>query len=179
MFVAAAAVAAGTAFGQILRRRNAAQLNRLADLLLDEVLEIVHFLLRVEEAGGDGIFEQRVAVGLKRGDFRRFKRLAGVLFFLERLAFAHQAFILAARGGVGEEGVNAPLDAAGFEVFEDGFAEFARFGFKFGGHKICFWPRNKPHPAGKSKRQARRFSADPGPWKIPRASFSGNGIDVA
>jgi hypothetical protein len=135
VIMAAAAVAAGTA-GQVFRRRHAAEFNRLADVLLDEVLKLVHFLLRVEEARRDGILEQRVAVLLKRGDFRRLERLATMLFFLERLALVHQAFILAARGGVGEEGVNALLDAAGFDVFGDGFAKLARFGFNFVGHKM-------------------------------------------
>jgi hypothetical protein len=131
--MAAAAVAAGAAV-QVFRRGDATEFNRLVDVLLDEVLKLVHLLLRVEKAGGHGIFEQRVAFRFKAGDFRRFKRLAVVLFFLERLALAHQAFILAARAGVGEEGVNALLDAAGFNMRDDGFAQFAGLGFNLVGH---------------------------------------------
>lgn len=152
MAVAAAAMATGT-FGQILRRRHTTEFNRLADVLLNQVLEFMHFLLRIEKTSRHRILEQRVAFHFKAGYFCWFQRLATVLFFLERLALVHQTFVLAARGGIGEEGVNAPLDPAGFEVFKDGFAEFSRFSFKFGGHKI-FWPENKPQPGEKSKRQS-------------------------
>jgi hypothetical protein len=125
------AAAATAAAIQIFRRRDATEFDGLADVFLDEVLELVHFFLRVEEAAGDGIFEKRVAVFFKRGDFRRFQRLTTVLFFLKRLAFAHQAFVSAARRGVGQERIQALLDAAGLDVFDDSFAEFARFGFDF------------------------------------------------
>lgn len=149
MIVATAAVAAGTFF-QIGGHGNAAEFDGLADVLLDEVLERVHFLLGIEEAGGDGILEQGVAVFFKRGDFRRSQRLAAVLLFLKGLALVHEALIGAARGGVGQEGVNAPLDAAGFEVFEDGFAEFAGFGFNFGGHKNIFGRKINHNPPKKA-----------------------------
>ena len=131
---AAAAVAVAGTAAQIFRRGHAAKLDGFADVFLDKVLEFMHFLLRVEKSAGDGIFQQCVAFFFKRGDFRRFQGLTAMLFFLEHLAFAHQAFILAARGGVGEEGVNALLDAAGLDVIDDGFAKFARFGFNFDGH---------------------------------------------
>ena len=133
--VTVTAAAATTAAVQIFRRRDAAEFNRLADVLLDEVLQFVHLFLRVEETAGDGILEQRVAVFFKRGDFRRFQRLTGVLFFLERLALAHQALVSAARRGVGQKSIEPLLDATGLDVIDDGFAKLARFGFNLVRHK--------------------------------------------
>ena len=146
----AAAVTVTGAF-EVFRAGDAAQFDGLVDVLLDAVLKFVHFFLRVEETGGDGIFQQRVPVGFKRGDFRRFQRLAAVLFFLERLALAHQRLVLAARRGVGLKSVNARADAAGLDLFEDGFAKLVRFRFNFCRHKFC--GGNKPHPAAKSNGQ--------------------------
>jgi hypothetical protein len=143
--VAAAAGAARTAAVQIFRRGDTAQFNRLANLFLNEVLKFVHLLLRVKKAGSNRVFQQRIAFLLEGGDFSRFQRLAAVLFFLERLALAHQAFIRAARAGVGEESVNAFLDAAGFNMLKDGFAQFAGFGFNLVGHKIIFLRRPINH----------------------------------
>jgi len=130
--VAAAAIAAAaTVAGEFRSRGDAPELDRLGHGFFHGPLQIVHLFLRVEEVRGDGVFQQRVTVGFKRGDIRRVERFAGVLFFLKRPAFAHQAFMQLPRGGVGPEGVDAPADAAGFAVFEEGFAEFARFGFNF------------------------------------------------
>ena len=148
------AAAATTAAGQILRRRDAAQLDGLADLLLDEMLQLVHLFLRVEEAGGHRVFQERVTFRLEGGDFRRIQRLAAVLFFLERLPLAHQALVGAARGGVRQKSVQALLDAAGLDVFDDGFAQFARFGFNFVGYKLNNWPKinHNHHQKANDKR---------------------------
>lgn len=127
--IMAVAAATATAAVQIFRRRDATQFDGLANLLLDEVLQFVHFFLRIKEAAGHGILQQRITFLLKRGDLRRFQRLTAVLFFLERLTFAHQAFVSATRRGVRQKRVQARLDAAGLDVLDDGFAELARFGF--------------------------------------------------
>ena len=95
-----------------------------------------------------GFFEQRVAVFFKRGDFRRLERLAAVLFFLERLAFAHQAFIRAARGGVGQKGVNALPDAAVWICSR--MASQSSFVLVSTLVDINIWPQNKPHPPAKA-----------------------------
>src|ERR1017187_10156773 len=167
--VAAAAVAAGT-FGQIFRDRDAAEFDGLGDDFLEGMLQVVHFLLRIEEAGRDGVFQQRVAVFFKRRDFRWVKLLAVVLFFLECLALAHQRFILATRRGIGEESINALADAAGLKLFEDGFAKLVRFRFNFCRHIIC--GENKPHPAAKSKCQCHdNFPPSGQPAGSGRANF--------
>jgi hypothetical protein len=135
LVMATATFAAGT-FGQIISRRNASELDRFADHLFHHILDLVHFFLRVEKTGGNGIFQQGFPAGFERRDFRRVKRLAVMLFFLQGLAFAHQRLILAAGGGVGHESINALADAAGLELFQDGFAQFVRFGFDFCRHKF-------------------------------------------
>jgi hypothetical protein len=128
--VAAAAVTTGTAV-QILGGGNPAEFNRFADVLLHKVLQLVHFLLRIQKGGGNGVFQQGVALLLEAGDFRRFQRLAVVLFFLERLAFAHDAFILAARRGIRQKRINALANSASFNVFDNGFAKLTGFVFDF------------------------------------------------
>jgi hypothetical protein len=82
MTAAAAAPATPAAAGEFIRRRDAAEFDGFGHGLFHRALQFVHFFLRVEEAGGDGIFEECVAFTFKRGDFRRFQRLTAVLFFL-------------------------------------------------------------------------------------------------
>ena len=132
--VATAAAVAAATFGQFFRVGNAPQFDCFGDVLLDEVLEIVHFFLRVEVGDGDRVFKKGIAILFKSGDFRRFQRLAALLFFLKGLALGHQGFILAARASVSQKGVNPFADAAGFEVFSDDFAKLLGFLFNFGGH---------------------------------------------
>ena len=105
----ATAVTAGVVF-QIRRRGNAAQFERFGDVFLDGILDFVKLLARVEKAAGDGIAQQRIAVFFKIGNFGALRFAALRLFFLKRLALVHQGFILAARAGVGQKGVNPPAD---------------------------------------------------------------------
>lgn len=132
--VAAAAFAARAAF-KIRLAGDAPQLERFGNMLLDRMLNLMQLLLRVQKSPRNGIVQQGVAVFFKVGNFNAVERLRTGLFFLERLAFAHQRFILAARGGVGQKSVNALADATGLEVFQNGFAQFAGLVFNFVRHK--------------------------------------------
>ena len=67
----------------------------------------MEFLLGVEEVARDGIVQQRVAVLFERGDFLAAQGQGALLFFLERLAFGHQAFILSARFFIRGKAFNA------------------------------------------------------------------------
>ena len=96
----------------------------------------MEFLLRVEKAGRHRIFQQRLAAFFKFRNLRRFERLAVLLFFLQRLAFAHQDFILAARAVIRQKSINATADGDHFRLGNDGLAKFPRFFFDFCGHKI-------------------------------------------
>jgi hypothetical protein len=175
--VAAAAAVTVTGAFEVFRVGDAAQFDGLVDVLLDAVLKFVHFFLRVEEAGGDGIYQQRVAVGFKRGDFRRFQRLAAVLFFLERLALAHQRLVLAARRGVGLKSVNARADAAGLDLFEDGFAKLVRFRFNFCRHKFC--GGNKAYRLQKSNCQGGTATWSAAVSQTSRSNLNAAAADAA
>jgi hypothetical protein len=120
-----AAVAAGTLF-QVGGDGQAAEFDRLGDSFLDGILHCMQFFLRVEEAGGHGIFQQRLAFGFKVGYLRRFERPALLLFFLQRLAFAHQRLILAARAVVGQKSVDALADGGHFRLGDSDFLTSAR-----------------------------------------------------
>jgi hypothetical protein len=132
--MAAAAAAAG-AFFQIGGHRQPAQFNRLGNMFLDGTLDRVQFFLRVEETARHGIAQQRLAVFFKVGNFRRFQHLAVMLFFLERLAFVHQRFILAARAVVGHERLDALADGDHFRLGDDGLAKFLCLFLDGGCHK--------------------------------------------
>ncbi len=107
----------------------------------------MHFFLRVEEGGGDGIFQERFAVFFEGGNFGGFEGLALVLFFLEHLALAHQGLVLAACAGVGEKGINPVAQARRLDLFDDGLAEFLGFLFNFGRHKKMVRTINHIPPA--------------------------------
>ena len=133
----AATVAAG-AFFQIGFARNAAKLERFGNVFLDGMLKLVQFLLRVQKRRRRRNFQQRVAVLFKVGDFNAIQRLAVVLLFVQRVALAHDGFVLAARGGVGHKGVNALADGRHFRLVHDDLAQFACFFFNFSRHKFPF-----------------------------------------
>ena len=54
MIMTATAMSAGT-FGQILRQRNAAQFNRLGDVLLHRMLQVMHYFLGIQKPRGHRI----------------------------------------------------------------------------------------------------------------------------
>jgi len=112
MAAAVAVAAAGVA--EVFGGGNAAGFERLGDIFLNRVLQVVQFLLRIEETARNGIGQQRVALFLEIGDFRAVQRQGVLLFFLQRLAFGDQAFVLAARGSIGQKRIN-PL-AGGAQV---------------------------------------------------------------
>jgi predicted short-subunit dehydrogenase-like oxidoreductase (DUF2520 family) len=118
----AATVAAGT-FLQILIAGNAAQLERLADGLLHSLLQLVHFLLGVDEPFAHGVAEKGVALGVERGDFAAIQGKALMLAFVERAALLAQALILLLRGGIGHESVHAPADALKLGLLHEGLTE--------------------------------------------------------
>ncbi len=102
------------------------------------MLKLVQFLLRVQKAAGGGIFQQLIAVLFEIGDFHAVERLSVVLLFVERAAFAHHGFVLAARPGIGQKRVNAPADGRHFRLVHDGLAQFACFFLDFGWHNFYF-----------------------------------------
>jgi hypothetical protein len=140
--VMAAAAAATVAAGKIFLGRDPAQLDGLGDRLLDDVLQIVHFFLGIQEGDGDRVFEQVIPVLFKSGNFGAIQSLATMLLFLQFLAGVHDRFVLAARAGVGEESLDAFTDSRRLQLGENGFAEFFSLRFNLCGHKYA---HNKAH----------------------------------
>ena len=116
-------------FFEIGVRGHAAGLERLRNVFLDRMLDFVQFVLCFEEAAGDGVLKQRVALFFEIGDFLAVERLAAVLLFVERAAFGIDGVKLSARGVVGQEGVNPVADGHPLRLRDDGFAKFAGFIF--------------------------------------------------
>lgn len=124
--VAAATVPAGT-FLQILLGGNAAQFKGLADELLHPLLQLVHFLLGVNEPFAHRIIQEGVALGIERGDFIAIQGEALMLAFVEGAALLAQALVLLLRGGVGHEGFDALADALKLGLLDEGFAQLQSF----------------------------------------------------
>jgi hypothetical protein len=124
--MAAAAVAART-FLQILLRGNAAQFDRLADELLNSLLQLVHLFLGVNEPFADWIVQESVPLRVERSDFAVIQGKALMLAFVERAALLAQALVLLLRGGVRHETFDAPADALELGLLNDAFAQFQGF----------------------------------------------------
>ena len=121
---------------QVVFRRDPAQFECFGDVLVNRVLDGMHFLLRVEKSARDGILQQGVAVLFKIRDFHAFQRLRLGLLFLKRLALAHHRFVLASGIGVGQKGVNAFADGNLFRLVNDDLTQFLGLFFNFCGHKF-------------------------------------------
>jgi hypothetical protein len=134
--VAAATVAART-FPQFIGQGDPAEFDGLGDGALDRLLDLMHFFLGVQKAGGHGILQKGIPLALKSGDFGSVQGLSMMLLLLEGLPFAHQRFVLAPRTVVSHKSIDALADTRGLHLFEDGLTQFIRLGFKFRRHKLC------------------------------------------
>src|SRR5882724_4484557 len=122
MATAAAAARAGI---HVAFLGDTAEFKGLGDVLDDGLLELLHVLLRVEKAAGDGIVHKGIAQLLEILDFRAVQGLAGLLFLLERLALGDEDVILAAGLVVGFERGDALAHGADIGLVQNGLAEFA------------------------------------------------------
>ena len=79
------AAASGTArtFIQVFFGRKPAQFKCFMDEIVDSLLHLVHFLLRIDERFGDWIAQKDISLGLKSGDFTAIERNALVLFLVQ------------------------------------------------------------------------------------------------
>lgn len=129
MLAAATVTAIALALLQVSLAGDAAELESSRNIFLDRVLDLVQFVLGLEEIAGDRIFEERIALFLEIGDFLAVQRLAAVLFFMERLAFGIDGVKLGPGEVVRQKRVNPVADRGPFGLRDDGFAKFARFFF--------------------------------------------------
>ena len=131
--MAAATVTAGMVF-QVLCGGDAAQLKGFGNVFLDGMLDFVQFLARIQKTARHGVLQQAVAMLLKIGNLRALQRLTAMLLFMQRLALVRHRFILPARAGVGQKGVNAFANGNHFGLGNDGLAQF----FRLPGYRIFF-----------------------------------------
>ena len=122
-----AATAVTATFIQLIDGWQATKLERLFDLLLDRVLQVVDLVLCFDESARDGVGEQGFTLGLEGGNFRAVQREGLLLFFLQRLAFVHDGFVEVAGGVIGQEGFDALKTGLEIGLRHNGLAEFAGF----------------------------------------------------
>jgi arylsulfatase A-like enzyme len=123
--MAAATVAARVGI-KIFGPRHAAELQRLGDVFVDGILNLVHRFLGIEEAARHRIVEQRVALLLELADLLAAERQRPLLFFVQHLALRHHGFILAAGLFIRHERINALADRTHVRLGENGVAQFPR-----------------------------------------------------
>lgn len=124
---AAATVVAATTATQFFIRRQAAQFNRLADLLGDGLLYLVQLLLRIQEFARHGILQQRVAVLLKVRDLFAGEGRGRLLFLLQRLALRDQAIVLRPGRLIRHKSVDALAEGFHARLIQNRLAEFPGF----------------------------------------------------
>jgi hypothetical protein len=157
--------AAATGF-EVAGFGDAAELEGLTDILADGLLDFLHFVLGIEEAAGDGIFQEGFAEFFEVVDFAFFQFEAGMALLLEEVALGDEGVVLTADDVIGEESLDLSAQGLDFRLVQNGLAKFFRlldddrfFGLSL--HNI-FWfraarvlPRqrhNTPQVGGKCKR---------------------------
>jgi hypothetical protein len=173
--MAAAALATGAGF-KVAFLGNAAEFESLAHVLGDGFLDLLHFLLRIEEAAGDRIVQEGFAQFFKGGDFALGERRAGVLLFVQEFALGHQGLVVAAGLVIGHEGFNILAEGADVRLIKDGLAKFLGLlndsgFFGLGVHNVSVFPAagvmvfsnrrdNTPHDGGFGKEANLRMRVD-------------------
>lgn len=119
-------MSAGTA-SQIVFRRHATEFEGFADILLDRFLDLVQFLLRIEETAGDGIIEQGLAMLFEIGHFLASYRERLLLFLLQELAFVHEAIVKGTGLLIIHESIDPLANGSHIRLIQDGLAQFLGF----------------------------------------------------
>jgi hypothetical protein len=124
--MAAAAVAASTA-AHIFLGRHPAQFQSFVDVLLDGSLNVVQFLLSIEEVASDRIVENSFALLFEILDFLLAQRRRHLLLLLKRLTLRDEVFVLTARLFVSHKRVNPLANGSHIGLVQDRLAQFLRF----------------------------------------------------
>lgn len=125
--VMTAAPVAARPFLKVFLGWDSSQFKRLMDKLLDALLHLVHFLLRIDERFGDGVAQKGVPFGFEGGNFAAVKRKALMLLLMQGAALFREALILLLRLGVRHEGIDPLPDALELGLLDNGFAQFQSF----------------------------------------------------
>lgn len=119
---AATATAAHFLFG-----RQTSEFEGLIDVLMDRLLDLVQFFLRVHEIPGHGVLHQAFAMLLEVSNLLSGQRDSHLLLLLQRLAFVNEAVVLGARLFVAHERVDALANRLHVGLVQDGLAELTGF----------------------------------------------------
>jgi hypothetical protein len=123
--MAAAAMSARTAL-QVVIGWDTAEIKGLIDKFVDALLQLVHFLLRIDKRLGNRIAEQGLLLGLKGGDFPGIEGLALVLFLVQNAAAFAQALVKVLSLGIRHERIHPLADALELRLLYNGFAKIHR-----------------------------------------------------
>ena len=104
--------------------RHAAEFKSFADVLGNRLLNLLEFLLGVEETATDGVIHKAIPQSFEFRDLRVFQGFAVVLLLLQGLALEHQGVVLGADGRVGEKGVDLAAQGLDVRLVKDGLAQF-------------------------------------------------------
>src|SRR5580698_9983499 len=95
---AAMAAIAATARLHVTGLRNAPKLKGFADVLGDGLLDLLHFLLRIQETARNRVFQERLAMLFKIIYFRIGQLQPRVAFLMKHVPFGDQRVVLPAGG---------------------------------------------------------------------------------
>jgi hypothetical protein len=118
--------ATATAGFDVARFGDTAQLETLADIANDGLLDLLHFVLSIEKTARDSVFQERFAEFFELVDFGFLEVHAGVALLLEQISLGNQDVVLAADGVVGEESFYFLAQCLDLGPIEDGLAKFLR-----------------------------------------------------
>ena len=124
MTAAAGTAAAG---GQIIFGGNSPQFQRLGDVSVNGLLQLVKLILSLNETTSDRIREERVAIRFECSNLLPGQWKGALLFLLQFAALGHDGVILLLHGVIGEKGVNPLPNLLHPRCFENGLAKFACF----------------------------------------------------
>ncbi len=120
--VAAAAVPAG-AGAHLFLARQAPQLKRLVNVLLDRLLEVMELFLGIQKATRDGILHQGIAMLFELGNFFPGECEGHLLLLLQSLSLLHEIVVMSPCFFVTHERVDALADRLHGGLIENSLAE--------------------------------------------------------
>jgi hypothetical protein len=118
------AAIAATARLHVTGLRNAPKLKGFADVLGDGLLDLLHFLLRIQETARNRVFQERLAMLFKIIYFRIGQLQPRVAFLMKHVPFGDQRVVLPAGGVIRQKGFYFLAQGLHFGPVKNGPAKF-------------------------------------------------------
>src|SRR5260370_33156305 len=125
MAMPATAAASAASAAQFLLCWHPSQFKRLADVFLDGLLDLVQFLLRVQESARHRVLHQRIAMLLEVRNLLARQGQGHLLLLLQRLAFGHEPVVMCAGLFVPQQGIDPLADRAHGGLLQNRLAELS------------------------------------------------------